>query len=203
LAATILLPNGKVLAAGGGGGVDALSSSELYDPGTGLWSYTGSLNTARSCEAPVLLPNGQVLVAGGWYWHWEPEVPVVSYPLSSAELYNPATGLWSYTGSLATARQEQPAVLLPNGQVLTFGGYGFNETILGSAELYDPATGRWRATGSLITARVGGGSAARLLNGKVLAAGGRGSSGSGGMLASAELYHPGEAPPGINLLLLD
>ena len=61
-----LLPNGKVLVAGGCGiGSHSLSSAELYDPATGSWSGTGSLGTARSEHTATLLPNGKVLVAGG------------------------------------------------------------------------------------------------------------------------------------------
>ena len=74
----ILLPNGKVLAAGGGGAAEPLSSSELYEPSTGLWSYTGSLNAARYAEG-TLLPNGKVLVAGGWYWHCTGQNPLLTH----------------------------------------------------------------------------------------------------------------------------
>src|SRR5881409_3027939 len=43
-----LLPNGKVLVAGGYNSVSGyLSSAELYDPATATWSSTGNLNTAR------------------------------------------------------------------------------------------------------------------------------------------------------------
>ncbi len=60
-----LLPNGKVLAAGGAS-PDFLNSAELYDPAAGTWSVTGALNTARDVHTATLLPNGQVLVAGGY-----------------------------------------------------------------------------------------------------------------------------------------
>src|SRR5439155_1366266 len=106
-----LLPNGKVLVAGGGdGGGSTFASAELYDPATGIWTATGSIATARSAHTATLLPNGQVLVAGG-----------TNYPigtLASAELYDPATGIWTMTGSMATARAGHTATLLPNGQVL-------------------------------------------------------------------------------------
>ena len=59
-----LLPNGKVLVAGGDNG-GALASAELYDPASGTWTATGSLATARDYHTATLLPNGKVLVAGG------------------------------------------------------------------------------------------------------------------------------------------
>jgi len=66
-----LLPNGKVLVAGGSpNGSSYLDSAELYDPTigpNGTWSATGSLTTGlRGHQAATLLPNGKVLVAGGY-----------------------------------------------------------------------------------------------------------------------------------------
>ena len=55
--------------------------------------------------------------------------------LSSAELYDPASGTWLPTGSLMTARSGHSATLLPNGKVLMAGGYD-GSNILSSAELY-------------------------------------------------------------------
>ena len=62
-----LLPNGKVLIAGGGYDVNVQSfnSAELYDPATGTWTMTDVMNSTRYSHTATLLPNGKVLVTGG------------------------------------------------------------------------------------------------------------------------------------------
>src|ERR1700722_13065441 len=87
-----LLPNGRVLVAGGSNtGANGIASAEVYDPASGNWTATGLLNAARTGATACLLPSGKVLVAGG---------VGSSGIVSSAELYNPATGLWTTTGSM-------------------------------------------------------------------------------------------------------
>ena len=148
-----LLPNGKVLIAGGdtGYGTTAFASSELYDPASGASTATGSLNIPRYSHSAILLPDGRVLVVGGL------DGSNNTHPLASAELYDPASGTWTATGSLSIARRQNTATLLPNGKVLVAGGDDgttvLGTTVLSSAELYDPASGIWTPTGSLITAR--------------------------------------------------
>ncbi len=69
-----LLPDGKVIVAGGlGAGV--LSSAELYDPATGIWSTTGTMVSSRYIHTATLLPSGKVLVAGGLDSIFEPKDP--------------------------------------------------------------------------------------------------------------------------------
>jgi hypothetical protein len=192
-ATATLLPNGKVLVAGGIGDSNYLASAELYDPATGTWSGTGSLGTARSGHTATLLPNGKVLVAEGRDHS--------GYALASAELYNPATGTWSATGSAGAARQGATATLLPNGKVLAVGGIGNTSITLGSAELYDSTTGAWSSTADLTTGRADH-TATLLPNGKVLVAGGYfQSTTNGGLATSAELYDPGTGAwlPGASL----
>jgi Tol biopolymer transport system component len=183
-----LLRDGKVLVAGGqrgwtpSAGDGTFASAELYDPATGRWTATGSMTTPRMGHTATLLSDGRVLVAGGEHYAVG---STAGGTLASAELYDPATGTWTATGSMTTPRSGHTAVLLPNGQVLVVGGGT-------TAELYDPGTGRWTATGSMATAR--GWYTATLLNdGKVLVAGGSGGSigTPAGTLASAELYDPG------------
>ncbi len=106
------------------------------------------------------------------------------------------SGTWTETGSLATARYDHTATLLPNGKVLVAGGLTA-PTTLASAELYDPASGTWTATGSLATARYCH-TATLLPNGKVLVAGGIGNSGRSrerGTLRSGERDLDGHRQP--------
>ena len=200
-----LLANGKALVTGGDGGGTAdftggLATAELYDPSTGSFTSTGHMTTARFSHTATRLPNGRVLVTGGLgdagVFPAEHAPPVSS----SAELYDPAAGIFLATGSMATPRVLHTATLLPNGKVLIVGGIqnssdGFPHFGDGSntAELYDPATGSFTPTGSMVTPRYAH-TATLLPNGKVLVAGGisqQNISGSPFVANStAELYDP-------------
>jgi hypothetical protein len=170
-----LLPNGQVLIAGGSSGFAPVLGAEVYDPATGLFTSTGSMATGRNNHTATLLQNGTVLVVGGLDTSHFPFVR-----LTTAEIYDPATGLFTSTGSMATGRDQQTATLLSSGTVLIAGGFnGFAS--VAAAEVYDPATGLFTSTGSMGSARSRH-TATLLSNGTVLIAGGAG--------FSAELYDP-------------
>jgi len=135
-----LLPDGRVLVAGGADAGYFNSGAELYDSATGTWTATGSLGIARGIHTATLLPDGKVLAVGGN--HNSLDAPTI-VALSSAEIYDPATGTWTPAGrSLNAARSTQTATLLPSGQVLVADGFYVNSGIqLSSAELYDSAAG--------------------------------------------------------------
>jgi hypothetical protein len=148
----------------------------------------------RKFQTATLLGNGEVLVAGG--------LGSGATAVTSAELYNPATGHWSPAigGSLPLGcipaqdcRDHSTATLLSDGEVLVTGGLQ-GTTSNGhssiSALLYNPAANTWAATGSMNTPRIYQ-TASLLQDGQVLVAGGEDfANHKGALLASAELYTP-------------
>ncbi|GFE78921.1 hypothetical protein GCM10011487_09210 [Steroidobacter agaridevorans] len=185
-----LLPNGRVLAIGGRitGGVSR--PAVLYDPATNSWSSIAGPSNTRVHHTATLLANGKVLVVGGDVARPDDS----SETQATAELYDPATGTWSFAGNLATPglRYHHTATLLPDGRVLIAGGLGRVAPITGyittaeTAEIYDPVAGTWSITAGLSIPRTSH-TATALPNGKILVV--------GGMVnedpeASAELYDP-------------
>jgi hypothetical protein len=166
-----LLSNGKVLVTGGAPltlGPPPPEAEELYDPATGAFAPTGVILTPRGLDTATLLNDGTVLVAGGYQ-----QVGLNSVPppvLATAELYNPTTGAFTQTGSMASPRNRHTATLLSNGKVLVIGSFD-GQSALATAEIYDPATRAFTPTGSVAFTRTDH-TATLLNNGKILVTGG-------------------------------
>jgi hypothetical protein len=178
-----LLPDGKVLIAGGVSDTALVAFGELYDPTSGTFQTTGALLTPRRASVATLLDNGKVLLAGGNN----------GGDLASCELYDPSTGTFAATGAMVSPRQGHTATLLEDGRVLLVGGGVFIvPPRFVTAEIYDPSTGVSAATGPL-SERRDSHTATRLLDGRVLIAGGEGDGNpSAGQedLATSEIFDP-------------
>jgi N-acetylneuraminic acid mutarotase len=157
------------------------------------WQSVASLSTVRYQHTSTVLPSGKVLVAGGY--KSEANYPRYGPCLSSAELYDPANNTWAPAASMANARCNHSATLLPSGKILVAGGESaggvrtlgefYVDSSLSTTELFDPATNTWTSAPAMSLVRSE--HTASLLNsGKVLLAGGIGTA----IRSSVELYDP-------------
>ena len=181
-----LLPNGKVLIAGGfagsGGEYNPYRSAELYDPSSGRFEAIAEMSIGRSGHTATLLKNGKVLIVGGWTGRYDLR--------GSAEIYDPAVNTFTATGNLVVERAGNTATLLADGRVLIAGGEDRRENAIASAEIYDPSTAKFTLTGSMADPR-GAHTATALKDGRVLiVGGGSGHYPSQTIYRSAELFDP-------------
>jgi hypothetical protein len=202
-----LLPDGRVLVAGGyncgqGGPEGLWASAEVYDPATGSFSATGSMEAPREFHAATLLRDGRVLVTGGFTGTQADFSGAITLAavrsgipgrlvdtcsdLASAELYDPATGYFTATGPMNGAHLNHTQTLLQDGRVLVAGSGGCEAGEDRWAELYDPATGRFSRTGSMRSGRSSF-TATLLDDGRVLVLGGHSND---AVSQGAEIYDP-------------
>jgi hypothetical protein len=146
------------------------------------------MTKARAYALFGSLRDGRFLVAGGGggaAW-------------TGAEIYDPATGVFTPTGSMSVGRWGYPnqLVTLPDGRLFVAGGADATcATALSTAEIYDAKSGTWSATGPMATPRLNP-TAIALSGGRVLVRGGysqlAGACGTvtSNALTSAELYDP-------------
>lgn len=167
-----VLDNGLVLIAGGTSNIgfrSEVATAELYDPASGTFRTTGSMNTPREGHAATLLRDGRVLITGG--------SPNGITTTDSAEIYDPGSGLFTAIDPMTVPREAHTATLLKNGKVLIVGGGrgGLPGGYIAytSAEVFDPLTATFTPLAAhMVYDRVGQ-AAALLRDGRVLLAGGK------------------------------
>ena len=140
------LADGRLVIVGGSSAasppLDVVSVVEVYDPTAGRVKRAGRLAVLRAGAVSALLGDGLVLVAGGTDGSLLQGTCCTT--LSSAEIYDPATGQSVPTGSMLEAREHDSAFVLPDGRVLLVGGQAWTPQgtrILTTTAIYDPATG--------------------------------------------------------------
>ncbi|MFZ1614851.1 MAG: kelch repeat-containing protein, partial [Holophaga sp.] len=130
-----LLRDGRVLLVGGtDSSYNDLASALLYNPTDGTFTpTTGSLTTKRAYHTATLLMDGRVLIAGG----------TGNYSsLSTTEIFDPATGIFSAGPAMASVRSGHTATLLGDGRIVfAFGGKA-------TVEVMDVATATSTLVGS-------------------------------------------------------
>lgn len=186
--ASTRLPDGRVLISGGLtadipdiSGIAHLKSSEIYNPATGSWAFSGDLFLDHVYHTSTLLEGGEfpghVLVVGGEGRNFNPVSP------RTAERYNPVTGLWTQVADTIFPHIRHTATRLLDGRVLIAGGE--YENVSNKAEIYNANFDNWTETGELNSPRIEH-TATLLGNGLVLVAGGRSSQ----ALNTGELFNP-------------
>ncbi|MEQ1919193.1 MAG: kelch repeat-containing protein, partial [Elusimicrobiota bacterium] len=181
-----LLPNGKILVAGGTNGPSILSNAELFTPDTGLFSAVngGGMRYVRDLHTATLMPNGRVLVAGGFTTN-----AASTGSTNSAEIYYPDVNRFVETSPMISSRSNHSAILLPDGRIFVAGGFGDLDVITGTAEIFLSTANRWMPVATMpanceraIHATV------QLKDGRIMLIGGVNASGP---LDTTAVYNPG------------
>ena len=128
------LADGRVIRCGGiGSDGNPTPNCCLWD-GTTTWTPTGTMTaTARLNFAGCRLVDGRVLVSGG--------SGIYGASLSSAEIWNPSTELWTAVASMQKTREFHYMFRLPNGNIVVI--EGDKSDWLGTAEVYNVAENTW------------------------------------------------------------
>jgi hypothetical protein len=139
-----LLPDGKVLVAGGANGKYPIFSAELYDPAANTWTLTGNMASGRYGHTASLLTDGTVVVAGGVGQSISCGRGCTGYiPFAKAEIYTESTGKFTASTSLNQALAYHTAALLSTGTALENGGIGLSNiccVVENTSSFYTPLT---------------------------------------------------------------
>jgi hypothetical protein len=195
-----LLPNGRVLAAGGlevsflfgiplSAGTTA--SCQTYNPATNSWAAAAAMPGARTGHQfnQITLQNGRVLMTGGMSVSVNITTQVITTtPLTNACYYDQPTNTWT-SSTMATARSLHSATRLADGRVVVCGGAQGSLTLpvaVDGVEVYSPTTNGWASLAALPTPRMAHASAL-LPDGTIVLLGGQDAVGTTAAIALLRL----------------
>ena len=151
----LVLADGKVLVAGGwepnGEEPSPRSDAALYDPATNRWADVGPMADPGFLMPLALLPDDRAIAL------WEPN-----------QLFDPAKRTWTLEDGPASWAASEVVELL-DGRLLAFPTENLSASA-GDIYLYKPQTAAWSSAGRFI--QISNMSITRLLDGRVLSAGG-------------------------------
>ncbi|MEA4971873.1 MAG: kelch repeat-containing protein [Candidatus Metalachnospira sp.] len=185
--------NGKIYAIGNIHDGTCTLSTEVYDPSTDTWTILASIPIdCKDFQTEVV--DGKIYVIGGHggsIWH----ISDIN-SLSSTEVYDPPTDTWTTLAPMTTSRYGFETEVI-DGKIYAIGGWNVSAgdskgKSLSSTEVYNPSTNTWTTLASMPTPRCY--LQTEVINGKIYAIGGYGSSGCDDILSSTEVYDSSTDP---------
>jgi hypothetical protein len=126
----VTLTNGDVLFMGGmtfmgmfrGGKRIVTDRCFIYNHRTGVFREVSRMKSPRTSHTAILIPNGDIMVIGGYEERrFIYDGKHVTAPVSSCEIYTPATDTWTLTTPMPKARARHCCFLVAEG-VMIVGG---------------------------------------------------------------------------------
>ena len=174
--------NGKIYILGGDDGYNCLSTIQVFDPLSGIWSTpatTGTFTPRSGLTSNVI--EGKIYVIGGYDGNKRAYYNII-------EIFDPSTNIWSTPSVAGTSTSRAYfASSVVNNKIYVMGGYDGHD-FLNSLEVLDPSTNTWStptATGTM-TARAS--LTSNVINDKIYAIGG--ASNNNSVFNTLEIFDP-------------
>ena len=123
---------------------------QIYDPELDKWTLKENHLQTRRWGHSSTMVDGKIYIMGG-----ADEAPRDTTPVTSIDVYDPASDSWSTIGEMTRARIGHGAVGY-HGKIYIMGGE-YKEpdlTTLNTMEVYDPSTNSWETLSPMTTSRI-------------------------------------------------